>query len=245
MLDLLICQIRLQMRPEVPRSYYAAMDVSRVRTRAGDAAFGGASTHACILLLNSVTLYCKVTIEDGVILSMTTHVEYPPHYLRNSRPQERRWVLVLYVCAVIMVAAVGVLGLERVSWLRRLVESWINIHALFGLLLCGLVLARHQWIIRQSPRLREDTRALSRHLSRIVYLMLYLVLGASQGIRLVNCIWHGGALDLTLFDEVPGNDGGGQAFDPYHDYHMILLSGGVALAMVRVFLTGCLLRMLP
>ena len=75
--------------------------------------------------------------------------------------------------------------------------------------------------------------------------MLYLVLGASQGISLVNCIWHGGPLDLTLFDEGPGNDGGGQAPDPHHDYHMILLSGGVALAMVRVFLTGCLLRMLP
>lgn len=175
---------------------------------------------------------------------MTTRVEYPPHYLRNSRPQERRWVLVLYVCASIMVATVGVLGVERDSWLRRLVESWINIHALFGLLLCGLVLARYQWIIQHSPRLRDDTRALSRHLSRIVYLMLYLVLGASQGISLVNSIWHGGPLDLTLFNEGPGNDGG-QALDPHHDYHMILLSGGIALAMVRVFLTGCLLRMLP
>jgi hypothetical protein len=71
--------------------------------------------------------------------------------------------------------------------------------------------------------------------------MLYLVLGASQGISLVNCIWHGSALDLTLFDERLRNDGG-QAIDLHHDYHMILLSGGVALAMVRVFLTGCLVH---
>jgi hypothetical protein len=72
--------------------------------------------------------------------------------------------------------------------------------------------------------------------------MLYLVLGASQGISLLNCIWHGGPLDLALFDERLRNDGGGQAIDPYHDYHMILLSGGAVLAMVRVFLTGCLVH---
>ncbi len=173
---------------------------------------------------------------------MAARVECPPHYLRHSFPQERRWVLAVYVCAAIMVAAVGVLGLERASWLRQLVETWINIHALFGLLLCGLVLARHQWIIRYSPRLRDDIRALSRHLSRIVYLMLYLVLGASQSISLMNCIWHGGPLDLTLFDERLHSDGGTQVLDPHHDYHMILLSGGVALAMVRVFLTGCLVH---
>ncbi len=173
---------------------------------------------------------------------MAARVEYPPQYLSHSFPQERRWVLALYVCAAIMVAAVGVLGLERASWLRQLVETWINIHALFGLLLCGLVLARHQWIIRYSPRLRDDIRALSRHLSRIVYLMLYLVLGASQVISLVNCIWHGSALELPLFDERLRSDGGGQAIDPHHDYHMILLSGGVALAMVRVFLTGYLVH---
>ncbi len=72
--------------------------------------------------------------------------------------------------------------------------------------------------------------------------MLYVVLGARQGISLVNCIWHGGPMDLTLFDERLRSDGGGQVIDPYRDYHMILLSGGVALAMVRVFLTGCLVH---
>jgi len=173
---------------------------------------------------------------------MAVRVEYPPHYLRRSFPQERRWLLALYACAAIMVAGVGVLGLERASWLRHLVETWINIHVLFGLLLCGLVLVRHQWIIRYSPRLRDDIRALSRHLSRIVYLMLYLVFGASQGISLVNCMLHGGSLDFTLFDERLRNDGGSQVIDPHHDYHMILLSGGIALAMVRVFLNGCLVH---
>jgi cytochrome b561 len=149
--------------------------------------------------------------------------------------------LALYVCAAVLVVAVGVLGLERPSGLRQLVESWIDIHALFGLLLCGLVLARYQWIIQYSHGLQEDIRELSRHLSRIVYLMLYLVIGAGQGISLVNWIWHGSSLDFTLFEE-RSRSADGQVLDPQHDYHMVLLSGGVALAMIRIFLTGCLVH---
>jgi hypothetical protein len=170
---------------------------------------------------------------------MAARAEWPPDSLRNSYLPERRR-LALFVCAAIMVAAVGVLGLERASWLRQWTESWINIHVLFGLLLCGLVLIRYQWIIRYSPHLREDVRELSRRLSRIVYLMLYAVIGFRLGISLVNWIWHGGSLDLTLFDEGLRNDDDGRVFNPRHDYHMILLSGGITLGMVRVFLTGCL-----
>jgi hypothetical protein len=172
---------------------------------------------------------------------MAARAEWPPHSLRNAYPQERRR-LALFVCAAIMVAAVGVLGLEEASWLRRWIESWINIHLLFGLLLCGLVVVRYQWIIRHSPHLQEDTRELSRHLSRIVYLMLYAVIGSRLGISLVNWIWHGGSLDLTLLDEGLRNDDESREFDPRHDYHMILLSGGITLGMLRVFLTGCLVH---
>jgi cytochrome b561 len=172
---------------------------------------------------------------------MAARAECPPHSLRNSYPQERRH-LALFLCAATLVAAVGVLGLRRDSWLRQLVDSWINVHVLFGLLLCGLVMARYQWIIRYSPHLREDFRELSRHLSRIVYLMLYVVIGVRLGMSLVNWIWHGGSLDLTALDGGLRNDDDSRLFNPHHDYHMILLSGGIALAVVRVFLTGCLVH---
>ena len=171
---------------------------------------------------------------------MAARAECPPHSLRNSYPRERRRSA-LYVCAATLVVAVGVLGLERPSGLRQSVEAWIDIHALFGLLLCGLVLARYQWIVHDSAGPDEDIRELSRHLSRIVYLTLYLVIGASQGIGLVNWIWHGGSVDLALFEEHFRTDDS-RVLDPHHDYHMILLSGGVALAMIRVFLTGCLVH---
>ena len=172
---------------------------------------------------------------------MAARAECPPHSLANPYPQERRR-LAVFVCAAAIVAAVGVLGLERVSWLRQSVESWINIHLLFGLLLCGLLLIRYHWIVRYAPHLHEDIRELSRHLSRIVYLMLYAVIGGRLGVGLVDWIWHGGPLDLTLLDQGLRNDDDSRVFNPHHDYHMILLSGGITLGMVRVFLTGCLVH---
>src|SRR5271156_1334976 len=87
----------------------------------------------------------------------------------------QRMLTALYGCAALLVATIGVLGLLDGSWLRQMLESWINIHALFGSLLCGLVLVRYQWRVRHSPcMLPADIRELSRHLSRIVYLLLYV-----------------------------------------------------------------------
>jgi hypothetical protein len=70
--------------------------------------------------------------------------------------------------------------------------------------------------------------------------MLYAVIGFRLSIGLVNWIWHGGSPDLTLLDEGLRNDDDSRVFNPRHDYHMILLAGGITLGMVRVFLTGCL-----
>src|SRR5271156_4125861 len=107
----------------------------------------------------------------------------------------QRMLIALCGCAVLLVVVIGVLGLLDGSWLRQMLESWINIHALFGLLLCGLVLARYQWRVRHSPcMLPADIRELSRHLSRIVYLLLYVVIGVRQSIGIISSIWHGSAI---------------------------------------------------
>jgi hypothetical protein len=45
---------------------------------------------------------------------------------------------VLYGCMAILTVAVGGLGLVAASPFRQIVESWINIHLLFELLLCTL-----------------------------------------------------------------------------------------------------------
>ena len=140
----------------------------------------------------------------------------------------------LYGCISVVVVVIGVLGLLGASGPRQTLESWINIHVLFGLLLCALVLARCRWSVKRSPRmLPTDIRQLSRHLSRTVYLVLYAVIGARELIAILNSVWHGGAVDFYLFDERsrgPGYAG----FDPRNDFQLFFASGFVTLIFLRV-----------
>jgi cytochrome b561 len=166
---------------------------------------------------------------------MTARAECSPHSLRNTRTQENG-LLALFVCGAIIVIVVGVLGLVKVSRPRQLIDSWIDIHGLFGLLLFGLVIAQYQWGVKHSPRLLDDLRELSRHLSRTVYLILYVVVGVRLSIGIVNSIWHGGTVGLDVFDDRFRNAHDSKVFDPHNDYHMFLAFGVIALAMVRVFM---------
>jgi hypothetical protein len=104
-----------------------------------------------------------------------------------------------------------------------MLESWINIHALFGLLLCGLVLARCRWRVKHSPPMSPaDIRQLSRHLSRIVYLLLYVVIGVREIIGILNSLWHGGAVDFNLFDARFRNGPDYAGFNPKDDFQLFL-----------------------
>jgi cytochrome b561 len=147
----------------------------------------------------------------------------------------QRMLMAFYGCAALLVVIIGVLGLLDGSWLRQMLESWINIHALFGLLLCGMVLARYQWQVRHSPcMLPTDIRELSRHLSRIVYLLLYVVIGVRQSIGIVNSIWHGSAVDFNLFDDRFRNGPDRAGWNPKDDFQLFLAIGIFALIIVRV-----------
>jgi cytochrome b561 len=148
----------------------------------------------------------------------------------------QRMLIALSGCAALLVVVIGVLGLLDGSWLRQMLESWINIHALFGLLLCGLVLARYQWRVRHSRcMLPTDVRELSRHLSRIVYLLLYVVIGVRQSIGIINSIWYGSALDFNLFDDRFRNGPDRAGWNPKDDFQLFLATGLFVLIIVRVF----------
>jgi cytochrome b561 len=137
------------------------------------------------------------------------------------------------LCVTLLAVVIGVLGLAKNSWPRNVVESWTNIHALFALLACGLALARYQWCVEYSPRRPPaDIRELSRHLSRTVYWLLYLVIGVRQSMAIIGCVWHGGPLDFNVFDERFRH--GSEAFDLKDDVQLFLASGFFALIIVRV-----------
>jgi hypothetical protein len=134
-------------------------------------------------------------------------------------------------CAATLVVAVGVLGLVDDAWLRRAIESWVNIHALFGQLLGGLVLARfYTYSKRTDVRAPADIREFSRQMTRMVYLILYVVIGARQIISL----WHGGIVDLNLFDKHFRHAPDRHGFDLKNDFQALFVCGLCVLALVRV-----------
>jgi hypothetical protein len=164
---------------------------------------------------------------------MAAQAERSLHVLAHACSRERM-LTALYGCIALVAVAIGVLGLIGASWPRQLLESWINIHALFGLLLCGLVFSRCWWRVKHSPRmLPADIRELSRHLSRILYLLLYIVIGVRQLVSVLDGVWHGGAVDFNLFDErFRGPDSA--SWNPKDDFQLFLATGFSVLIIVRV-----------
>ena len=132
---------------------------------------------------------------------------------------------------MILVVAAGVLGLYGDSEPGRLLAQWFNVQALFGLLLWALVLGRFYGRVNYGPPLpAADIGRLSRHLSRMVYLLLYSILGLRQLIALGIFIAHGGTFDFGLFHLTPDRG----IFEPTEEFRVFLVYGLLALVIIRV-----------
>jgi cytochrome b561 len=104
------------------------------------------------------------------------------------------------------------------------VQSKTVFHALFGSLLCGLVVLRFLWWLKISPPAHPlDVRRFIRRLSRMVYLVLYLVTGTMEIISIVGARQDGilPLRDLALLK-------------PTSDSEAFLIWGLVALVSIRV-----------
>lgn len=107
--------------------------------------------------------------------------------VHSVAPNRRRRRIVLQVIIGVIVVFVGILGTLDHSRIRIVAASWVDIHALFGGLLFALIVARLQWCLESSPPAgAAEVRDLTRHLSRIVYLLLYLVIGTRVVVNTVN-----------------------------------------------------------
>jgi cytochrome b561 len=165
--------------------------------------------------------------------------------LPARKPYSRVRIYAPEACTALLVVVVGAAGLVAHSWPRQIVESWINIHLLFGLLLCGWVIVRYQRCMNQSPAmLPADVRGLSRQLSRIVYCVLYGVIALKQILSIVSALWHGGAVDFSLFDESVSQGPDTPVFDLHDDFQLFLASGLVPLVIVRVMTFRLWLRLI-
>jgi hypothetical protein len=160
-----------------------------------------------------------------------------PSLKRFTRAHFRQGMpLAFHGCTGLLVVGIGVLGLLDGSRARQLLETWINIHALFALLLCVFALTRCQWHMSHAPvMLPADMRKLSRHLSRIVYLVLYLVIGVTQSISIVSHFFYGSAVDFNLFDDRFRHGPDRPGWNPRDDFQLFLATGLFAIIVVKIW----------
>jgi cytochrome b561 len=93
--------------------------------------------------------------------------------------------------------------------------------ALFALLLAGLLVARFRWWLKYSPPVgTADIRLFSRQLTRTVYLVLYLIIGAKQVVSICGGYQaEGGAQNLGMLEPTS---------------QVFLVYGLIALVLIRV-----------
>ena len=124
------------------------------------------------------------------------------------------WVMVL------LIVVVGVLGLLHDSWPKSTQSFWINIHAMIGLTVWALVIARLWWRRTHTPPdLPPDVGEFSRRLSYPVHLLLYALMVVIPIIGIVTFIWHGRVFDFGLFKVDFGVAKNRAIFHPTEDLH--------------------------
>lgn len=115
---------------------------------------------------------------------------------------------------------VGVLGLLHDDWPKRTQSFWINMHAMFGLILWALLIARCLWRIKHPPpMLPKEAGEWSRRLSGPVHWLLYALMFIIPLIGIVTFIWHGRVFDFGLFQINPGVASNRAIFHPTEDVH--------------------------
>jgi cytochrome b561 len=139
--------------------------------------------------------------------------------------------MALHWCVFVLVVLVGVLGLLHDSWPDRSQAFWINVHALCGLLLWLLVMARLLWRhAHPPPPLPPTVDELTRRLSGPVHGTLYGLLFVIPMIGIVTFVWHGRAFDFGLFRVDFGVHKNRAVFHPTEDIHGYLAYALFALA---------------
>ena len=99
-----------------------------------------------------------------------------------------------------LVVFVGVLGLLFGSIPRPSRMFWINIHAVVGLAVLALALARVSWRLRRPPPpYSEGVSALARRLSQPVHWLLYALMVVLPVVGIVAYVWHARVFDFGLF----------------------------------------------
>jgi cytochrome b561 len=152
-----------------------------------------------------------------------------------------------------LVVIVGVLGLLHDSWPRASQRFWINFHAILGLVLWCLLIARFSLRVRHKPpALPENVGKLTRRLSGPIHFALYFLLFVTPIVGIVTFIYHGRVFDFGFLKVDFGIKSNRAIFHPTEDLHGYLAYSIFALAACHAIMAlwhqfvlrdGLLLRM--
>jgi len=160
----------------------------------------------------------------------------PTDPLESSDPQPtedryRPGAIAFHWAMFVLVVVVGVLGLLHDSWPKRTQAFWINVHALIGISLWLVLVARFGYRLRHvPPTLPTDTGVYSRRFSSPVHLTLYALMFVIPIVGFVTFIYHGRVLHFGLFDLNFGIKKNPAIFEPTEDLHGYLAYGLFAFA---------------
>ncbi len=163
--------------------------------------------------------------------------------------------IALHWSMALLIVVVGVLGLLHDSWPRATQAFWINIHAMIGLIVLALVIARVWWRrTHRPPDLPPHIGEFSRRLSYPVHILLYVLLLIIPLVGIVTFVFHSRVFDFGLFKLDPGVKMDRAIFHPTEDLHGYLAYALFALAGLHAAAAlwhhfiqrdGVLLRMWP
>ncbi len=119
-----------------------------------------------------------------------------------------------------LVVIVGVLGLLHDTWPKQTQAFWINVHALIGLVLWTVLIARLGWRHRHAPPiLPDDVGWIAHRFSGPVHWLLYALLFLTPILGFVTFVYHGRIFDFGLFQVNPGIAKNRAVFHPTEDVH--------------------------
>jgi cytochrome b561 len=156
--------------------------------------------------------------------------------LESARPlyptsRYRPGAVLFHWAMAVLVIIVGVLGLLHDSWPKQSQSFWINVHAVIGILLWLVLLARIDYRRRHDPpALPIGINAFSRRFSSPVHLTLYGLMFVTPIIGVVTFIFHGRIFHFGFFDLDFGVKKNRAIFEPTEDIHGYLAYALFALA---------------
>jgi cytochrome b561 len=94
---------------------------------------------------------------------------------------------------VLAISIVGTASLLRDAWPKAMHWPFIDLHAAFGVLLCLMVIAQFHTANLQAIAMSGPcSHAFCRGLTRLVFLILYVLFGLNEIVYVVAALWNNG-----------------------------------------------------